>query len=128
MIWQRLIPGALCATKCISHIANQHASTGRHTQIHAPILELKVLVLDLLLSKSKIANHQRPVSGRTVGVSPHAFPTQSMRHPYPRSTPSHLRPTLTGPRRTSTICSNHKDHRLRPANTIPASITTLHRA
>lgn len=127
MILQRLIPDALCAIKCTSPIASQHGAMAINIQILAPIPERRELVPDPLLSKSKTANHRRPVRGQMAGLSPHAFPMQSMRPRYPRSIPSRRRPTLTEHRRTSTTCSKHKGRRLRPASTILASITTLHR-
>jgi hypothetical protein len=122
----RRIPGVQGAIKFIYRIANRHTATVNRIQILVLTTAPKALVSGPYLLKNKNGSRLLRAAGLTVGESLLAFPIQNMRHPYPRRMPSHLRPTLTGRRRTITTCLNHshKDLPLRPpGNTIPESIT-----
>jgi hypothetical protein len=121
------IPDARGATRSTYRIANQHAAKVNPIQKFAPTTAPKALVPGPLLLKNRSANQLHRAVGAMAGTSNHAFPIQNMRHPYPRSTPSHQRPTLTGRRRTNITCLSRKGL-LRPGNTILASTITRHRA
>jgi hypothetical protein len=120
-------PDARGAIRSIYHIANHPAAKVSHTQRSAPTTVPKAPVPGPLLLKNRSASRLRPAVGAMVGTSKHVFPIQNIRHLYPRSTPNHQRPTLTGRRRTNITCLSRKGL-LRPGNIILASITTRPRA